>query len=794
MRAMTALPAEILSITCPVELETALKRELDALGIATVRMGRGVAEVAASLDTAYQLVLWSRVANRVLLPIRTVPLIDAEQFHEAMKAVAWEQWFEVTSTFSLQWTLASGDHHGQFFMYRLKDAICDHFKEKSGERPSIDTDKPDIAFHLLLTEKEATVFLDIGSGSLHKRTYRRDEHGKHKAIAPLKENLAASLLILADWPGDNYQLLLDPLCGSGTLLIEAALMRADIAPGLLRGALPNPGWLGHDMALWKQLWQNAQQRRDDAEKKRIDAEVHRHQSGLMKKLLFGFDADRDAAAQAIVAADRAGVSAWIHIERRDISALGEWPRWKQLHDTLAQQNLRGLVITNPPYGERLGSVDTVPYLYRALGRALQEIVPQWDLALIAGSKQQAEACGVNAKTVRYRQRVHNGAIGCDFSVSTIAVSTIAVSTNAGPTMDVGANNHLPLQNAPDNTTQNTRAQQAAPLQLEGDRYDRALKQLQTAGKNDSALSLLNRLRKNAKQLQKWITQEKIECYRLYDADIPELNVAIDIYRNHLHVQEYAAPSSVDEKKAEQRFDTVKQTLEIIFPDAAGIHCKLRRKQKSGQQYKRQADKQQMIEVQEGKVQLLINLDDYLDSGLFLDHRPLRLRLENESRDKRFLNLFCYTGAATLHAIAGGAKSSVSVDLSPAYVQWARANLALNGYSEANHRLVQADVMTWLPGCREQFDLIFVDPPTFSNSKRTTNDFDVQENHAEMLDLLVKRLEPGGVIYFSNNFRRFVFDEGLAARYRVQEITDATIPLDFRKPGKPIHRCWEIKRM
>jgi 23S rRNA (guanine2445-N2)-methyltransferase / 23S rRNA (guanine2069-N7)-methyltransferase len=775
MRAMTALPAQTISVTCPVELENALKRELDQLGMNVVRMGRGVAEVTADLDSAYRLVLWSRIANRVLLPIQTIPLVDEEQFYESMKAIAWENWCEAQSTFAIQWTLGGSDHHGQFFMYRLKDAICDRFKEKTGERPGIDTDKPDILFHLLLTGKEAMVFLDLGGGSLHKRGYRRDADGKHKAVAPLKENLAAALLILADWHSDKYQLLLDPLCGSGTLLVEAALMCADIAPGLISGVLPNPGWLGHDMALWKQHWQQAQQRRDEAEAKRSAAEKIRHVQGALKKVLIGFDADRDAVAQAIVAADRAGVSAWIHFERRDISTLQEWPRWVQLYDTVAQQSLHGLVITNPPYGERLGNIDTVPYLYRALGRALQEVVPGWGLALLCGSKQQAEACGVKSREVHYRQRVHNGPIGCDFSVSTIP----------GSTSGVGAIHELPLQ-------------LPIVLQLDSEHYDRAQQKLQTVAYKDSAMSslamsLLNRLRKNAKGLQKWITQEKIECYRLYDADIPELNVAIDIYRNHLHVQEYAAPATVDEAKAEQRFAIVKQTLEIIFPDAAGIHCKVRRKQKSGQQYSRHAEKQEFIEVQEGRAQLLVNLDDYLDTGLFLDHRPIRLRIEKESRDKRFLNLFCYTGAATMHAAVGGAKSSVSVDLSPAYTQWARSNLALNGFSESTHRIVQADILTWLPACYEQFDLIFVDPPTFSNSKRTSNDFDVQEHHVELIDLLMKRLEPGGVLYFSNNFRRFVLDEQLGRAFQVNEITEQTIPPDFRKPGKPIHRCWEIKR-
>lgn len=743
-----------IAVTCPVELERALELELRALGVSSLHPGKGVIEVEGDLALAYRLLLWSRVANRVLLPIARVPLEDGEQFYSAMKALAWENWCEAKGSMAIQWTLASGQHHGQFYMYRLKDAICDRFREQGGVRPDVDTETPGIVFHLLLQEKEAAVFLDLGGGSLHARGYRVG-----RGQAPLKENLAAALLLLAE--SQAADIVFDPLCGSGTLLIEAALMQADRAPGLLKPGLACPGWLGHDLPLWKMLSQEALDRSAAARKKR-DEKIA---GGFPKKTVIGFDADRDAVAEAIVAADRAGVSDWIHVERRDLGQLAQWPRWPQLHESMRTQKLTGLVITNPPYGERLGTVETVPWLYRSLARALQASVPGWRLALLAGSKEQARACDVETRAVMYRQRVHNGPIGCDFSVSTIA----------------GQNHH---------------EQSVQPLVLDGPRYDRALTALQKGNAGDLASSLLNRLRKNSKALQKWLEQSKTECYRLYDADIPELNVAIDIYRQHLHVQEYAAPSSVNEQKASERFAIVRATLEIIFPDAAGIHCKVRRRQKSGKQYERHDDKQAFIEVQEGAARLLVNLDDYLDSGLFLDHRPMRLKLAEWSREKRFLNLFCYTGAATIHAAVGGAKSSVSVDLSPTYLQWARANLALNGLGESSHRFVQADVMSWLPSCRDQFDLIFVDPPTFSNSKRTQNDFDVQEHHAEMIDLLMRRLEPGGKLVFSNNFRRFVLDESLKQRYRVEDITKDSIPADFalhQKGGKPIHRCWLIQR-
>ena len=762
----------LLSITCPVELENALKHELDQLAIPVAKMGRGVIEVEYHLEAAYRLVMWSRLANRVLLPVATFPLIDGDQFYESMKSITWEDWCEATSSLAIQWTLSSGHHHGQFFMYRLKDAICDRFKEKFAERPSVDTEAPDIVFHLLLSDKEASVYLDLGGGSLHKRGYR-----KGRGQAPLKENLAAALLTLADWhlkdERQKYEALLDPLCGSGTLLIEAALMRADRALGLLRGKLPCPGWLGHDMTLWKKIWRAADQRSIVAAEK---------QKGKLKTII-GFDADRDSIGQAIVGADYAGVSAWMHVERRDLSALEQWPRWAQFKKELEEKNGNGLVITNPPYGERLGNVDTVPYLHQSLGRILKTLVPGWTLALLSGSKQQAEACGVKSKEIIYRQRVHNGPIGCDFSVSKIGLSKINDSFGAT----------TPFDSAQGTLAERSRSQPLRVLQLDGERYDRALKILSSDENKKDGVALLNRLRKNAKRLQVWIENEKIEAYRLYDADMPEFNIAVDVYLNHLHVQEYAPPATIDPDKAEKRFNIAKQTLEIIFADAAGVHCKVRRQQKGKQQYKRHDEKQEFIEVQEGRARLLVNLDDYLDTGLFLDHRPMRLRIAEMSKDKRFLNLFCYTGAATMHAAVGGAKSSVSVDMSPAYIQWVKANLALNGYSESNHDMVQADLMRWLPSCRDQFDLIFLDPPTFSNSKRSEHDFDVQKHHAELIDLTMKRLEPGGTLIFSNNFRRFVMDKELFDRYKIEEVTKESIPPDFLSHGKPIHRCWFIRR-
>jgi 23S rRNA (guanine2445-N2)-methyltransferase / 23S rRNA (guanine2069-N7)-methyltransferase len=300
----------------------------------------------------------------------------------------------------------------------------------------------------------------------------------------------------------------------------------------------------------------------------------------------------------------------------------------------------------------------------------------------------------------------------------------------------------------------------------------------------------NRLQKNLKQLGKWARREGVECYRVYDADMPEYAVAIDLYGDWVHVQEYAAPRTIEPEKAQARlFDALAAIPQALGVDKSKVVVKRRERQSGTKQYTRQAAQGVFREVNEGGVKLLVNLTDYLDTGLFLDHRPLRLRIQKEAAGKRFLNLYCYTATATVHAAKGGARSTTSVDLSKTYLDWARRNLSLNGFSDKN-KLEQGDVMAWLEADRNEYDLIFIDPPTFSNSKRMEGIFDVQRDHVQLLDLAMTRLAPGGVLYFSNNFRKFILDEGLAARYGVEEISAKTLDPDYARNSK-IHRAWRL---
>ncbi len=250
--------------------------------------------------------------------------------------------------------------------------------------------------------------------------------------------------------------------------------------------------------------------------------------------------------------------------------------------------------------------------------------------------------------------------------------------------------------------------------------------------------------------------------------------------DHLAQVEVAVQAGADGIKAGRR-QILQATEDIAAPGQQAVDFLLQCRTRCGTR---------PLERREGLARLRVNLFDYLDTGLFLDHRPLRLRLHEEARDTRFLNLFGYTGAATVHAALGGARTTTTVDLSATYLEWCAANLQENGFGGARHRLAQADVLQWLRADTGQYDLVFCDPPTFSNSKRA-GDFDIQRTHVELLRLAVARLAPGGVLYFSNNFRRFRLDEAaLSAFAAVEDISAATIPPDFARDPR-IHRCWRL---
>jgi len=704
--------------TCPKGLEYLLRDELVAIGAHEVREALAGAHFSGTLETAYRACLWSRLASRILLPLAEFDAADDDALYAGVQSLDWSQHLAAHATFAVDaGTAQSKLTHSQFIALRVKDAVVDQFRQRDGTRPGVDTDEPEVRINLRLRRDRATLSLDLAGSPLHRRGWREVQ-----GEAPLKENLAAAMLLRARWP-EVYAAggaLLDPMCGSGTLLIEGALMAADVAPGLRRGYFGFLGWQQHDIAVWRGL---------------LDEANGRAETGLrsLRAVFSGSDADPRMVQTAKRNAQEAGVAGFFTLDRHDMA-----------HVAPPAGIGYGLVITNPPYGERLGERAEMPQLYRTLGDTLRTRFTGWRAAVLAGDAELGRAMQLHADK---RYALYNGAL-----------ETLLLTFDLKP-RDAAARERKPL----------------------------------SAG----AEMLKNRLEKNLRHLRKRLTREGIHAWRAYDQDLPEYAAAIDVYGDvagivHLHIQEYRAPVEIPADVARLRLREIARVAGEVFDvPREQITLKTRERGKGGSKYGQFDQRGEFIEVEENGLRLLVNLTDYLDTGLFLDHRLVRARLRELARGKTFLNLFAYTATASVYAAAGGARDTTSVDLSATYLDWASRNLALNGFTGASHRLVQADAVEFLQRERGRYGLIYVDPPTFSNSKRA-DDFDVQRDHAQLLNACGDRLSGDGVIVFSNNFRRFKLDQAaLEGRFQIEDWSAASIPFDFARRAD-IHGCWLLR--
>lgn len=743
--------------SCGKGLEYLLADELVALGCPRATAATAGVNAEGDLALAQRAVLWSRLASRVLWPIAEFDCPDEHALYAGVAALDWPAHMESVHTLSVD-AHVSGEAitHARYAAQRVKDAVVDVMRARTGARPDVDTEMPDLRLNLVIRKGKAIVSIDLGGGSLHRRGWRQKQ-----GEAPLKENLAAAVLLRGGWPKRYAEggALFDPMCGSGTLLIEGALMAADVAPGLLRhGALPPTRWRGFDFAGWRALCDQARARET---------------AGLaaLRPVFAGSDIDPHAIRAARdneIEAGLAGVIEWnvaavesLQVLPAALRALdprvGHDPGGEQAGSddggaaAAAAATAVGVVVCNPPYDARLAAD---PALYRALGEALKRVAPDWRASLLCGDPALAQATGLRASK---KYQVFNGAIECALIV-------------CEPIARVGHAEHK------------ARIEDAAPQPL-----------------SEGAQMVANRLRKNLRKLKSWRQREAIDCFRAYDADLPEYSAAIDVYttdeaqpRTYLHVQEYAAPADIPETDQRRRLNELLAAAREVFAvPRERIAVKTRARGKGGSKYGQFDQRGEVIVVREGAARLRVNPFDYLDTGLFLDHRPMRLRIAEEARGRRFLNLFGYTGAATVQAAVGGAGETTTVDLSATYLQWCSDNLRENGIAGAQHRLAQADAMQWLEADRGRYDLIFCDPPTFSNSARA-DDFDIQREHVRLLRAAVARLADNGVLYFSNNFRRFRLDEATIAGFaRCVDISAQTIPPDFQRDAR-IHRCWRLE--
>ncbi len=710
--------------TVPKHMENLLVEELRDFNAAEVAETRGGATFTGTLETAYRACLWSRVANRVLLPLAAFPAATPEALYQGVRGISWKEHFGLENSFAVEFNSSrSAITHSHFGALKVKDAIVDQFREETGERPSVATEGPDIRINLYLLRDQATVSLDLAGESLHRRGYRQQGMG-----APLKENLAAAVLLRAGWPqiakqgGD----LVDLMCGSGTLPIEGALMAGDIAPGLLRSHWGFLHWKQHRQEVWEALLQEAERRREE---------------GLERlPSITGYDQNHKAVGVARDNLKRAGLEGRVRIVQRELAQARP-----------GDGGGNGLVIANPPYGERLGGGSDLPGLYSRIGDTLKKHFPGWRAAILTGNPELGKSLGLRARKMH---TLFNGAIECKL---------------------------LHFDVTPEWFFSDRRF--PAPLPAES--------------RSDGARAFANRLQKNMKHLGRWLKREGISCFRLYDADLPEYALAVDVYEGEkrwLHVQEYEAPQSVDPAKAKRRLrealGVILDTLEIGEDQ---LFFKVRRQQKGSAQYQRLDDSRHFKQVQEGGCVFRVNLQDYLDTGLFLDHRLTRRMLGELAAGKRFLNLFGYTGTASVYAAKGGASATTTIDMSNTYLDWARRNMELNGFRGPEHQFIRVDCREWLQrgGGGKRYGLIFLDPPSFSTSKRMETTLDLQRDHVELIRNALRLLEPDGVLIFSNNLQRFRMDRDALADLEVEDISRATLPQDFARNPK-IHNCWRIR--
>ena len=702
--------------TCPLHLEDLLAGELKSFHARDVYIHPSGVEWKGPLETAYRCCLWSRIASRVFLTLEKFNGTDKETLYERTKEYPWEEHIHPEGTFAVDATTRSADiTHSGYTALLVKDAIADRFRGLYGKRPTVKPDYPDVQVSTRLYRNEVTLSLDISGESLHRRSYRTAP-----GPATLKENVAAGILYRAHWPkiAEQGGTLLDPMCGTGTLPIEAALIATDFAPGTLRSYFGFLGWLQHDEGIWESLIREAETRRKE---------------GMNRKLkIYCSDHHSAAVAATWKNIEQLGLQKIIHCERKSLSEIRP-PGSSDM----------GLLVVNPPYGERLGKEDHLETLYHTFGEVMRNHFRGWHVALFSGNDELAMTTGLAPDKVN---TLYNGSIPCKIF-------------------------HYSIFSKEEHKKHREKVKPLTP----------------------GAQMFANRLKKNLRITGKWAKKEGITSYRLYDADMPEYSAAIDYFEGkYLHIQEYAAPAEIPLEKARKHLKELLSAIpHVLDVEKQHIYLKQRSRQRGKKQYRKMGRMGKEQIIREGGFQFYVNFTDYLDTGIFLDHRLTRRIIQSESKERHFLNVFAYTGTATVYAAGGGASSTTTVDTSGTYLAWAERNMIVNGFKGNNHRYIREDAITYLSGEKRKYGLIFIDPPTFSNAKDRKEIFDIQRDHVRLITLAAGLLSGQGQIIFSTNYRKFRMDYDSLKNLRIEDITSKTIPGDYTR-HKKIHYCWTIR--
>ena len=745
--------------TCPKGFEKLLAQELDGLRIKKVRPLGGQVAFYGSLADAYRVCLWSRLTSRVILVLDRVGAATSVALYEDLSHIAWEDHIGPHATIAVS---AHGTNdqlrNTNFIAVRTKDAIVDRLAAKRGSRPMVNTLAPDVTIVVRVSRNRATVGIDLAGEALFKRSLTGGR-GPAREFAPLRLDYAAALLYLqaqtaASTPGFSPDVPLPALLfpGAGALAQEAAGMALDVAPGILRARWGMTGWAGHDDDAWQDLLVEADERAEKGQERQIT--------------LYAAD-PRPKAKEAVLYTLRAGGL------KADVQFLAASELLKHA------EHFTGIVAD-------LSWTKEEPTLQ---GSAYAT------LGLFAGQASTLLTSDTNTDTVLRATPLQTLSVYVGNSIATMRSYPAAIVEE----VEAGASD------APASNSESTSVPAGPTVMVN----NQPVSVLVPASDQFAA-----RLAKVAKQRAKWARKNDVSCYRVYDADLPDYAVSIDIYKGAtkpttwLQISEYAASKEIDPDLAKRRLlDVLALAPRILGVPSSNVNLRTRTRAKGGSQYSDEGSaadnsRKEMLLIDEGGLLFEVNFASRLDCGIFLDHRDTRAEIRELMKSagaaKSFLNLFAYTGTATCYAADGGALHSTTVDLSKPSLEWAKRNMKRNGFDGEEHEFVQADVLSWITEMRHtknRWNVIFCDVPTFSNSSRMRqSSFDVQRDHAELIIGISRLLTHGGVAIFSCNLRTFKPDVEKIQRAGVdiEDITSETIPEDFSRNQK-IHHAYKISR-
>ncbi|QCI17757.1 bifunctional 23S rRNA (guanine(2069)-N(7))-methyltransferase RlmK/23S rRNA (guanine(2445)-N(2))-methyltransferase RlmL [Buchnera aphidicola (Acyrthosiphon lactucae)] len=687
--------------------EKLLENELLSLGAKNINIINGGIYYESNDLLLYKSLMWSRIASRIYLCIKKFTISNAKDLYNNIYNINWTEIFDINNTFLVNFKGTNNIIRNSLFgALIIKDAIVDQFKNKYSSRPNINFIQPDIRIKSLLNNNILHIMLDLSGESLNKRGYRQFCN-----TTPIKENLGSAIVLSSGW-NQNIPMI-DPMCGSGTLLIEAAMIASDRAPGLKRSKWGFQSWKQYNDNLWQEVIKEAQERFKIGIKK------------CFKNYFIGYDYDTEIIKKAKINASNAGVLKIIQFLTQDLNNL----------KNIYKKKTEGILLTNPPYGERHQTESQLVGLYIQIGKVSKKYFNKWKLSIFSSSIFLLNFVQMQS----YEQYFFkNGSLDC------IQKNFLIFSKSS-------------------NIEQN---------------------------------EFKNRLNKNFKKLRKWANLENLESFRIYNADLPNYNIIVDIYQKWIVIQEYKAPKSIDHNQAFKRLcHAIYYSKEILSIPINNIILKTRKKNKNKTQYQKLFNSSNFIIIKEYHAKFLVNLTDYLDTGLFSDKRLIRKLLGKMAQGKDFLNLFSYTGTASVYAGLGKANSTTSVDISHTYIKWSMRNMCLNNLTSSQHHFIQADCLKWLKKTNQKFDLIFVNPPTFSNSKKMNQVFDLKKDYMSIIVHLKRILHHNGDIIFSSSTRNFEINLNYIKKIQLyaKKITKKIQSKDFLK-NPNVYHSWLIKHV